>query len=190
MFKVNVRLRMLRVALRLGVFAAIATPFGLAYGQPAAPIPQGPVAYVGHGAMLDEDGNELVPTPEFIEEAQDFYLRELFERTDEGQRQRFRALETQLVEGLTLEGQSRLVLNSRLIEWLIQTVRPEGSDRLLGINNVMKLELQQKLPEAGGPRETVPFKVPDRAASASPGCGSGRERVIRRALRPFDDRRR
>jgi hypothetical protein len=66
------------------------------------------------------------------------------------------------VRGLTLEGQSRLVLNSRLIEWLIRTVRPEGADRLLSINNLMKVELQRRLPEApgqGGPRER--FEVPD-----------------------------
>jgi hypothetical protein len=37
--------------------------------------------------------------------------------------QRFRELETRLVRDLTLEGQSRLVLNSRLIERLIRTVR-------------------------------------------------------------------
>ena len=90
-------------------------------------------------------------------------MRQLLRRADEGQ-ERFQELQAQLVQGLDLEGQSRLVLNSRLIEWLIGTVRPEDLDRLLGINNVMKLQLQQKLPEADGPRgprETVPFEIPD-----------------------------
>ena len=39
---------------------------GLAHPQSAAPMPQGPVAYVGHGAMFDQDGNELAPTLELI----------------------------------------------------------------------------------------------------------------------------
>jgi hypothetical protein len=32
-------------------------------------MPEGPVAYLGHGAMFDRDGNEIAPTPEFIERA-------------------------------------------------------------------------------------------------------------------------
>jgi hypothetical protein len=156
-----VRIRRLGPVLRLGLLALLAFASSPTASQPAAPMPQGPVAYIGHGAMFDQNGNELAPTAEFIEQAQNFYLRQLLERANEGQRQRYRELEAQLTRGLNLQGQTRLVLNSRLIEWLIQTVRPEGFDRLLGINNVMKLELQQKLPEAGGPRETVPFEMPD-----------------------------
>ena len=59
---------------------------------------------------------------------------------------------------MSLNGQSRLVLNSRLINWLARTVRPEGSERLLGINNAMRLELRRRLPESaaqGAPRSVV-----------------------------------
>ena len=73
-----------------------------------------------------------------------------------GQRQRFRELGTQLGAGLDLQGQSSLVLNSRLIEWLLRTVPPGESERLLGINNLMKLELQQAAARdvGSGPRPT------------------------------------
>jgi hypothetical protein len=96
MSKLNPRPGMLGLALRLGLFTAIVIASSLAHSQPAAPMPQGPVAYTGHGVMFDQNGNQLVPTAELIREAQDFYLRHLLERTDQGQRQRFRELETQL----------------------------------------------------------------------------------------------
>jgi hypothetical protein len=170
MLKMNAYRVMPGLFLRLGLLATIITAPGLARPQSAIPMSEGPVAYVGHGAMFDREGNELEPTPELIGQAQEFYLRQLLRRANEGQRQRFRELQAQLVQGLdlgspqsrlVLEGQSRLVLNSRLVDWLIRTVRPENSDRLLSINNTIELKLQQKLPEAGSPRETVPFEIPD-----------------------------
>ena len=51
------------------------------YAQPAA-MPQGPVAYVDHGAMFDRDDNELTLTAEFIWRTQDFYLRQLLNCAD------------------------------------------------------------------------------------------------------------
>lgn len=157
----NVCCRIAGLAFRLSLFAVVMLISSLAHSQPAPPLPEGPVAYVGHGAMFDRNGNKLEPTPEFIAQAQDFYLRQLLGRADEGQRQRFRDLEARLVRGLAVEGQSRLALNSRIIDWLIRMARPEGPDRLLGINNAMRIQLIQKLPEAGRPREAVPFQMPD-----------------------------
>ena len=151
-------------AIQAGLVLAILCAPGLARAQPAPPIAPGPVAYVGHGAMFDREGNELTPSVELIQRAQDVYLRQLLEGADEGQRQRFRELEEKLGRGLKLDGQSRLVLNSRLIDWLARNVRPEGSERLLGINNVMKLELQRQLPATssqGRPRSAAPFTMPD-----------------------------
>jgi hypothetical protein len=162
MLNVSVRPRMLGIILGLCVFPALLIAPSGVRSQPAPAMPEGPVAYVGHGAMFDRNGNELAPTPAFIQRAQRAYLQQLLQRADPGQRQRFRELEARLRQGLTLEGQTRLVLNSRLIDWLIRTVRPEGSDRLLGINNVMKLELRQMLPET--PRDSAPrerFEIPD-----------------------------
>ena len=81
----------------------------------------------------------------------------------EDQRRRFAELETRLTQDLDLGGQARLVVNSRLIEWLTRTVRPPAADRLLGINNAMKMELRWRLPEtAARPRQgdAPSFEVP------------------------------
>jgi len=41
------------------------------------PLGDEPIAYTGHGAMFDDDGNEIEPTAEFIARARSWYRREL-----------------------------------------------------------------------------------------------------------------
>ncbi len=124
--------------------------------------------------MFDKDGNELTASISLIEDAQGAYRRHLLDRADEVQRQRFQELEAQLGQGLDLQGQSRLVLNSRLIEWLLRTVRPEASERILGINNLMKLELNRDLPATSSDdrsRPAEPFAIPDELLRRLRGAG-------------------
>lgn len=161
MFRTRYISRFRNDALLLLLSAAILVMPGIVRSQQGSPV-EGPIAFIGHGAMFDKDGFEITPTAEFIREAQAFYMNQLLEMTDEDQRRRFEELKAELTQRRVLEGQTRLVADSRLIEWLIRTVEHEELDRLRGKNNLMMLELNMKLPVAPGyPRSLEPFELPD-----------------------------
>jgi hypothetical protein len=65
-----------------------------------------PIAYVGHGALFDAQGNQIRPTAAFIARAQQWYRAELLGRIDEQRRSEFARFEQQLTSGLKLEGQA------------------------------------------------------------------------------------
>jgi len=62
-----------------------------------------PISTVGHGAILDSKGNEIDPSPEFVIDAQHFYLKRLFELADDKLRAEFKAKQQRLesIKGLT-----------------------------------------------------------------------------------------
>ena len=149
-----------RLSIIAAVFVGLLMPVSDVYGQDL----DGPIAYTGHGAMFDSDGREITPSLGFINEAQAFYRRALLERADPAVRERFAALEARLTEGRALQGQAQLVVESRLLDWLIKSVAPAEADRLRAKNNYMKLELQRKLPQAVDPaipQRVEPFELPD-----------------------------
>jgi hypothetical protein len=121
-----------------------------------------PIAYIGHGAMFDQKGQEVAPTISFIREAQAWYRGELIGKLTKPQQTQFYKFERELAGGLTLDEQSRLVLNAHLLDWLINSAKVEDGDRIRGKNNLMKAFLKTKLsnnPDAGLPRSTEPFHV-------------------------------
>lgn len=125
---------------------------------------QEPISFIGHGVMFDHNGNEIIPTTEFIEKAQIYYIEQLFDRADENQKRRFEEFKTELAQGWILEGQTQFVVNSNLIEWLIKTVKPERLNQLHAKNNLMKFELEMKLPETSKSRHLRSierFEIPE-----------------------------
>lgn len=127
-------------------------------------LPAGPIAYVGHGAMFDENGNEVAPSTEFIGNAQRFYHQQLWERADDDQKQRYAEVQRRLTTGGELDKQSQLVVESRLLEWLIRQVPTFQSDELLRKSNVMKLLLNSRLSQEsiqGQAPGTQPFSIPE-----------------------------
>ncbi|HEX8375483.1 MAG TPA: hypothetical protein VF606_09925, partial [Geminicoccaceae bacterium] len=71
MSRASISLKVCRLPVLLGVSTVVTATPRPSYAQPAA-MPQGPVAYVGHGAMFDRDDNGLTLTAEFIGRTQDF----------------------------------------------------------------------------------------------------------------------
>jgi len=121
-----------------------------------------PIAYIGHGAMFDQNGNEITPSLTFIQEAQAWYRAELARKLSRTQRAQFNQFQRGLIRGLVLDKQSQLVLNTHLIDWLLNAVKVPNADRIRGKNNLMKLLLKTKLPERAGsapPQKTEPFNV-------------------------------
>ena len=112
-----------------------------------AQLPNEPIAYIGHGAMFDQSGREIPPTPSFILQAQTWYLTTLRAKAAAYQRAELAKLEQDLSRGLTLDQQSRLVLNTYLIDWLLDRTKIQERDRIRGKNNLMRFLLQWKLSE-------------------------------------------
>src|SRR5438876_5414946 len=98
--------------------------------RPAVQAPTGkePIAYIGHGAMFDQKGQEVAPTLGFIREAQAWYRADLVERLTALQRAEFEKYERGLREGLRLDEQSQLVLSAHLLDWLIDAAKTEDRD--------------------------------------------------------------
>ncbi|MFZ0749306.1 MAG: hypothetical protein WAM70_08090, partial [Pyrinomonadaceae bacterium] len=127
-----------------------------------AQLPNEPIAYIGHGAMFDQSGREIPPTPSFILHAQTWYLTTLRAKSTASQRAELAKLERDLTQNLALDMQSRLLVNTYLIEWLLNRTKIEERDRLRGKNNLIRFLLQWKLSEIRDlkiPRSTEPFIV-------------------------------
>jgi hypothetical protein len=108
-----------------------------------------PIAYVGHGAFFDRTGKELVPTQAFVNKSQDWYQKKLLAALSAKKKAEFGKIEKQLHEEVKAQGQTRLVVRQRLLEWLIanaQEVKPDH--RTIGKLNALKFALHWKLPES------------------------------------------
>lgn len=158
--------RSLRYFLRLAILILICVSLaGLGLANLVAPIQAAekePIAYIGHGAMFDQKGQEVAPTITFIREAQAWYKRELLGKLTDNQRSEFNKFEQGLTKDLTLDEQSKLVLNTYLLDWLIDTTKVENADRIRGKNSLIRFLLKTKLsdnPDIRLPRSIEPFKV-------------------------------
>lgn len=99
-----------------------------------------PIAFVGHGAMFDADGNEINVTPQFIRETQKWYLSSLYRQATPEERAIFDRRKKFLFEGSILKGQSELLANSVLLFSLLDQVKPQNKCELAG-----KLKLMEQL---------------------------------------------
>jgi hypothetical protein len=122
-----------------------------------------PVAYVGHGALFDANGKEIVPTPEFIAKAQEWYREHLMARLTPDKRSDFATLDKQFRETFQLHGQAQLVVQQRTLDWLMAN-SPDMNDggRTMSKLNALKFQLRWKLPQAtdkGLPKKRELFKL-------------------------------
>lgn len=130
----------------------------------AQPKASEPIAYVGHGAMFDTAGNEIAPSLQFIADAQRFYRASLIAKVSRGERSQFEKMEARLTKGLRIESQARLVINGKLLDWLVDHARLDNADRVRGKLKVLNRALSSKLPERsdGNPRSSPePFVLPE-----------------------------
>lgn len=132
-------LTIIAIAGWLGIFS------GVAFAQSEEPI-----AYIGHGAFFDRRGNEIVVTQEFVQKAQAWYRAELLAGLDQKKKAQFSEFEQQLTKGVRMEGQTRLVVQQRALEWLFaNSPKHRDDDRTLGKLRALEYALRWKLPAAG-----------------------------------------
>ena len=104
-----------------------------------------PIAFIGHGAIFGPAGNEIAPTAKFIGKATQWYIDELAKGLTPEQRSEFERWRGTLTSGMTLDEHSKLLLNTRLVDWLLDRAQRSDTDRLRGKNNLLKQILSKKL---------------------------------------------
>ena len=119
------RLRSVTVLLAFSIGTMMALP---AMVQPAPAASPEPIAYMGHGAMFDQSGRELVRTEKFVLGAQQWYMRDLSSRLLQENRSEFLALQREIDQ----RKDDRLAVNALLMQWLVDRVEVDDKGRLLG----------------------------------------------------------
>ncbi len=110
-----------------------------------------PIAYIGHGSFFDPKGNEIHVTQAFVQKAQAWYRANLLSGLDERKKREFAAFEQRLFKGVQMEGQTRLVVQQRALEWLFaNSPQYKDDDRTLGKLRALTYALSWRLPEQEG----------------------------------------
>ena len=123
---------------------------------------QEPIAFIGHGVMFDDAGNQIQATPAFIEKAQAFYIETLSAQLQPSQKSKFSAERERYFKTYKRPGdgggqdgakQDTLIINAALIDWLIKEIPQGDFGDLQGKNNLIKAKLRYRLfpPEIGAP---------------------------------------
>ena len=107
-----------------------------------------PIAYIGHGAFFDRKGNEIPLTQAFVETAQTWYREDMLSALTARQKRDFAVFERRLYDGVQVQGQARLVMRQRALEWLVAaSPRHKNDDRTLGKLRALAYALTRPLPE-------------------------------------------
>src|SRR5262245_43799367 len=96
-----------------------------------------PIGTVGHGAIFNIEGKEIDPSPDFVIDAQRFYLKHLYQRANERQQAEFRAKPRGLQDIQVQTQAERILMNAALLAWLIETVKPQDASYLASKNTVL-----------------------------------------------------
>lgn len=99
---------MLPLAGAMAIFTiAVSSP----QSAPAQPTQFEPIGYIGHGAMFDAKGKQIVPTTEFVQNAQRWYRDKIMQTLPREKKQRMEAQE-RTIKSLSFDGQEKLFLIS------------------------------------------------------------------------------
>ena len=132
----------------------------------------GPVSAVGHGAMFDREGKEIQATPEFIAEAQRYYLTSLLQHANEEQRARLAALQQPFEAPAKWSAQERAYANHALIAWLIEQLKPPKASLLASINGFLRRQYIAQTNPKFVPSRRLLQLLPRIGAAAPAGVGN------------------
>ncbi|MCA9806309.1 MAG: hypothetical protein KC777_30280, partial [Cyanobacteria bacterium HKST-UBA02] len=91
-----------------------------------------PIAFIGHGAVFDANGNEINVTPQFLRESIQWYFDYLYSEADPAVREAFDRSQASFLQGTELEGQSKLLADSIRLDSLLLTTRPGSGGEIGG----------------------------------------------------------
>jgi hypothetical protein len=112
-----------------------------------------PIAFVGHGAFFDADGKEVAPTLDFVARAQTFYRTKLLVTLPQEKRVQFFRFQQQLANAVNANGQAKLVVDQRALDWLAANVDKTVVDaETIGKIGALRYVLEFQLPDNPDPR--------------------------------------
>jgi len=97
-----------------------------------------PIAYVGHGAFLDNGGNVVTPTPDLVLETQRYYIRNLYTKAGARERETFKVYRREvlsLAEGKTTA--ETILLNAAQLSWLLQNARVPNVEHVTSVHTAL-----------------------------------------------------
>ncbi len=155
--------------IKLLIIGLFITAYAVVYlsGQSSMKLPEKePIAFIGHGAIFDRSGKEINVTPQFIKEAQEFYINLLLKQTSPGIRAKFNEKRGAFLKSeIFKEQQSKLAADSLLLDSLLKEVKPSNAGEIAGkLNMLKKIIRTKKLSEINQPissREKETIKLPD-----------------------------
>ena len=103
---------------------------------------RGPISSVGHGAFFDHEGQQIRLTPQFILDAQRYYLASLYQRADAAQKSRFSAFKRRLLDDRAIASTplEQVFIDGALTSWLIDQVQPARAGLLASISSALRWE--------------------------------------------------
>jgi hypothetical protein len=108
-------------------------------------ITQEPISYIGHGAIFGPDGSEISPTNSFLAQATKWYIDTLYKNLAPELQSEFSSVRNTVTNGLHLDEQSNLIINTSLIDWLLDRSNLKNADQIRGKNRLLKKILKNKL---------------------------------------------
>jgi hypothetical protein len=154
-----------------GRFSKLSVAFflgaSLSLAQPAVSCAQGtssnePIAFIGHGAIFGPGGNEIAPTARFLGDALVWYIDELTRNLPSDKLAQFEEVRRSLLDGMSLDEQSRLIVQTRLIDWLLDRTTRGDADQIRAKINLVKWILTKQLTNHSSnqfPRGTQAFTL-------------------------------
>ena len=131
------------------IFARANSSAGLEATAADLPLdPDEPIAFIGHGAMFDLQGNEIAPSPQFLQEAQAYYLDKLSQLATPEQRAQLSTKQAALLTNTDLNVRDQMIAKAALIDWLIDEVQLADGGELQGKNNFIRGMIRDLYPDA------------------------------------------
>lgn len=120
--------------------------------KPKAPPPD-PIAIVGHGVAMDAEGKRIAPTIDWIAGAQANYRARIEAALPDSERGAFADYEKRLRGGLKLDRQGELLIEQRLLAWLIATMPEKKREaemlvRLAVLDRLLMLRIPENVEPA------------------------------------------
>lgn len=108
---------------------------------------QQPISYIGHGAFFNAKGEQINVTQEFVASTQAWYRKDMLADLPAIQKKEFSRFEKMLDESFKVDGQTRLVVQHRTLEWLYaNSPRYKNDDRTLGKLRALAYAMTWNLP--------------------------------------------
>ncbi len=144
---------------------------------PAQAQQEEPIAFIGHGSMFDQDGNEIEITEEFIDQALRYYLDDLYTKATDEQKKRFDDTRSEVLAGRSWGRRTELYATAELADWLLLEVRPKHGHVMRGKINLIQTKLRWGLSGADDDEFTPPRQMMERLQKLERQEGTDRDVV-------------